>query len=630
MRDFVNQVRRPFGRGPGVVIFLLFLAMFLPHSSAAAQARSRAVLGMPDASQFPRVTFNMDVYNDSGRLITDLHTADVRVLEDGTPLPVLDLSVLRPGLQFTVAINAGISLANLAGGITQYERIQTLLLEWARTQPASSLDDFSLATNAGLSGSHMVEPSRWVKSLADYKPDLPRSQPNLISLSQAMDLAVDRTARPNMKRAILWVTPALTDTALRTLPNLTDRAVQQGVRVIVWWMAPGASLKTAEPLQQLAERSGGYFYQFSTGEPIPDLEDFLQPLRTIYRVTYQSAITRSGAHSLGVEVGRGGAVISGEPAGFNLVVQPPNPIFLSPPHEVKRTWATATGNDDPALSPASVPISIVVEFPDGHPRPLQKARLYMDEKLMVENSSAPFEQFIWDLKGIDSSGPRSLRVEVIDSLGLSQSSIKQSVDLLVAEPQPKASELFTPQRLTIAGVILLAAGVVAGVFIYTSRHAGRGRPDRKQQAHVFKDPITQPVQISQDGLRPSRPSSPLHSLSSARLVPQTEDGKALPAHSIPIDRLEMTIGSDPSLSVFVVDSAAVNGLHARLTQTSEGVFYLADADSIAGTWLNYAPVSRQGARLHTGDLIHIGPVALRFELNRPGPIPQPQVASREN
>ena len=67
----------------------------------------------------------------------------------------------------------------------------------------------------------------------------------------------------------------------------------------------------------------------------------------------------------------------------------------------------------------------------------------------------------------------------------------------------------------------------------------------------------------------------------------------------------------------LLESPTVDGLHARLYRDQDDVFFLADQGSVAGTWVNYAPISTGGARLEHGDLIHIGRVTFRFELTDP-------------
>ena len=88
---------------------------------------------------------------------------------------------------------------------------------------------------------------------------------------------------------------------------------------------------------------------------------------------------------------------------------------------------------------------------------------------------------------------------------------------------------------------------------------------------------------------------------------------------VPINRAEITFGSDAHLVVVTVDDSSVHPLHARLTRTREGDFVLSDEGSVAGTWVNYVQINGKGVRLRHGDLIHLGRAMFRFELTAPQP-----------
>jgi predicted component of type VI protein secretion system len=83
----------------------------------------------------------------------------------------------------------------------------------------------------------------------------------------------------------------------------------------------------------------------------------------------------------------------------------------------------------------------------------------------------------------------------------------------------------------------------------------------------------------------------------------------------------MTFGIDPVQSSYVLDDASVAPLHARLRQTDDGGYLLQDNNSIAGTWVNYEPIPREGYRLTHGDVVHFGQLMYRFTL-RAAPTPQ--------
>jgi predicted component of type VI protein secretion system len=51
---------------------------------------------------------------------------------------------------------------------------------------------------------------------------------------------------------------------------------------------------------------------------------------------------------------------------------------------------------------------------------------------------------------------------------------------------------------------------------------------------------------------------------------------------------------------------------------------------VAGTWVNYEPVTREGRRLAHGDRIHLGQLLYRFDLNQPPAESEPKVISKKS
>ena len=112
----------------------------------------------------------------------------------------------------------------------------------------------------------------------------------------------------------------------------------------------------------------------------------------------------------------------------------------------------------------------------------------------------------------------------------------------------------------------------------------------------------------------------------ARLIRLSESGHPIPTSAILLNRREITLGSDTGEVNTFLDDTSVSPLHARLIYT-DGAFILSDAQSVAGTWVNYTPVSTLGVQLEHGDMIHIGRVAFRFELSVPPEQKKPRVIS---
>ena len=91
---------------------------------------------------------------------------------------------------------------------------------------------------------------------------------------------------------------------------------------------------------------------------------------------------------------------------------------------------------------------------------------------------------------------------------------------------------------------------------------------------------------------------------------------------------DMTFGTDPVQSIRVLDDPSISPLHARIKHTEDGIYMIYDHGSVAGTWVNYEPVTREGRRLAHGDRIHFGQLVYRFDLNQPPAESEPKVIKK--
>ncbi len=626
----VQQSRRFFG-----LLLILAILAALPTGLAAAQTSGvRLALRQADSSQFPTITLNFEAYDDQGRFNTALEAAAVSALEDGQSIQADQLSLQQPGLQLTLALNTGPTLAYTYNNLSRFDQVRKVIYDWAKTQPPDNgVDDYSLVASGGSLGTHMADPQQFAQALISYAPDLMKNQPTLASLIQSLDLATDPLRRPQMKRTVLYVTPLLPDSALQALPNLASRANQLGIRVFVWLVetSPAGDTGITQALRGLAATTGGQFFSFSGSEPFPDVESYFQPLRYYYRLSYTSNITKSGEHTTAVRLNQGSPAPTSAAQPLNLTILPPNPMFLSPPAKVQRSWVDPglIGGDranaeapKPVLSPERVRLDIMVEFPDGFPRRLKAARLYVDNKLASEITSPPFSSFDWPLTDYTTSAHHSVRVEVEDQLGLVHSSIATPVDVVVDAPPPPAGlTIFGIQAarllLPAAGVLAAIAIIILGVWLFrllrARRKARQRRPSPARPRLKMPAPLPAVRRILPQGNAP------------ARLMRLAESGHVQPGSAVPLGLAEITIGRDAKRAAYVLESPSVSGLHARLCQSPEGQFTLYDAGSVSGTWVNYHAVGEDGVLLQHGDVVQIGRETFRFELNRPTPRRVPQV-----
>jgi pSer/pThr/pTyr-binding forkhead associated (FHA) protein len=94
---------------------------------------------------------------------------------------------------------------------------------------------------------------------------------------------------------------------------------------------------------------------------------------------------------------------------------------------------------------------------------------------------------------------------------------------------------------------------------------------------------------------------------------------------IPLTAREITFGTDPRQASHVLHDPSLEPRHARITRTEKGDFFVVDAGTIGGTWVNFNPIGQEGYLLRHGDMIHFGQLVFRFELKEPPELVQPKV-----
>jgi len=623
---------------------LLSLSLLIGQSIAVrAQSAATARLSFVSAQGFPNVTALLDVLDADGNPLTGLEPEDITALEDGQPFPVTELNESTPPVQIVVAINPGPALAVRDGqGIERFKRVTDMLTGWANSQSLiDNPDDLSLVTVAGPIITH-AEPQDWVISLSAFQPDFRSTIPNLQVLTTALNTANQETDLPGMKRAILLITARMDEPNIDlALNTFAEQAIESNVRVFVWFV--DSDLNFNEPsaiaFEAMALQTGGSYVAFSGLETLPDPESYFEPLRHLYSFTYNSIQTTSGEHNLAVEVDtRDGQVVS-EEQSFELNVQPPNPILVTPPGQIVRQASPDDIFDNEHLLPEKQLLEIIIEFPDNHPRPLARTTLYVDGQPAAQNDAEPFDQFTWDLSDYNESGQHELAVEVVDTLGMSKASMGIPVIITVVHAPTGGQAFLAKYRAYIAIGAIVLAGIILTIILLSGRARVKSRRERQEARRRKTDPVTQPVPIQQAEPPSKRKSSRKGKQASrlpwmradslqnapAHFIQLGNNGEPLTGHPIPLIEKEITFGTDPIQSAYVLDHPSIAALHARLKQTDNGDFLLTDNGTVAGTWVNFELIPKEGCILNHGDVVNFGQLTYRFALRKPPADSEPQI-----
>jgi hypothetical protein len=624
-------------------ISLIVTGMAVPASAQGQLAASVTIYNV-DTSTFPTITGFVDVTDSTGIFASGLKPEAVTVLENGQPLPADSFNELAIPLQLVVAFNQGQALsAQNANGISRFQRVSQIIEQWAQARPADLPDDLSLVSQAGPIINH-ASPADFVIGLQGFQPDMRTTTPNLQSLTTALDVVSAQTPRIGVKRAILFVTPQMEDPNLAAnLEPLIQRAVENKIRVFVWYVDANTTFTTtsAAVFNNLAIQTGGSMFQFSGEERFPDPEAYFSPLRRIYNVSYTSRANVSSEHNVVLQVNLPSAgTVSSASQTFTLNIQPPNPFLIASSLQITRQ----SPEDDPfnteVLLPETQEIEIIVEFPDGYKRPLTKTTLYVDGVVVDENTTEPFNIFRWDLKPYNVSGEHQITVEAVDVLGLSKTSMPLPVLVTVIKPPSGPTAFLAKYRMQLTFGAIIFAGLVLFTILLSGRLRFLSLRAMQEERRAQNDPLTQPLSSLVEQVAPvakekspkrqpkpkkAKTVSTLENEAVALLVRISTDGQFAALPPIPLNGKEIVVGTDPVQCTQILDDPSISSVHARIRATDDGGYLLQDVQSIAGTWLNYEALPREGCRLEHGDMVNFGQLKYRFMLRTPPPPRTPKI-----
>lgn len=605
-----------------VIIFLSLITFLLP---ARAQNGLAARLSPPEPVEFPEMKAYLDLISPAGNFYAGLEDTDVQLFENQQPRELLQFRELTPGVQLVLAVNIAPPFAiQDVSGQSRWDYIQENLASWAAQTEDTTSDDLSILTNDGLERTHLQDRQLLATLIERYNPT-PRETPsNLNVLSRAIEVAADPTPALGMKKIVLLLTPPPTPEEVASLENMTSLALAHDVRIYPWMVSSPAFFTSAgaEQLQVMAEKTGGRYFAFSGTEAIPDLEAIFSSLRGTYLLHYRSGITSPGNQELQVVLSLPNQELS-TTTTFSLDIQPPNPILVAPPQEITRQNPEPEQETFPLedYQPESVKLEAIIEFPDGLPRDLSRTILIVDGNILDENENPPFNTFTWDLSSYQQTGTHYLTIQAEDELGLKKDSVSTPVRVIVPRPNLTLVDLIMENKTPFFGLVSLVVGAgVILVLIFRGVIQPKDILGGRTRITFSPGPSPSSTREGPPSAREAHPDRVRNSTPATReenepayLIPEEDPAQTLFESRIPLDKEEITIGSDPSSAIIPIADPSVESLHARLIKSSDREYRLVDQGSETGTWINHQQLlAQRPGHLQDGDLLHIGRVGFRF------------------
>lgn len=619
----------------------LFLLVLLLTTPAFAQAEMPVRLGALNISEFPKVSTYIDVRGPQGFFVSGLPGGAATVFEDEQPLSAV-ITEVRPGAQIVVAYAGGenFGIRNLEAQ-PRFQLLAEWLLAWSTTQLETGVDSLSLLVPEGVVVSHEADPQVWTEGLQSYVPDFRLATSQLEILSAAIDNASDPLPQEGAGRAVLFLTQGIPDEQQDALQSQIDRAAQSGVRLHIGYISSPNLFQSNDAirLQAAAFETGGQYFAFSSEEPLPDLNLMMESSRRAYMLEYRSQINTPGTHSITVMVNTDSGELLSNTISFDANLSAPVPVFIAPPAQIIRSYPPEAKAEPENLTPTVLSLDIGAEFPDSIPRQISQVTLLINETPAVQLTEPPFDKIDLDLAPFVESGMIEARLEVVDELGMTGSSMALPIEIVILQPEGGFfSSLSRNVYLIVASVVGLSGAVLFLVLVLAGRLRPRRLGERRQTRKAASDPVTSPVRERKKAAPDPEQGRVLdrltHRLPTAAriqwpgrtrpssdpygyLVRVAEDGEPDTKTMIPITVRELTFGSDARQAVLALEDPAIEPLHARLWIDQDGNFFLADGDSVSGTYINYTAINTVGSPLQHGDLIHIGHIGYRFTSTNP-------------
>lgn len=585
-----------------------------------AQAGDTVLISRPEIDQYPRITVYIDPSQRGGSTLEGLSADQITLIENGIKRDLTDFKELQPGIQLVIALNISDPFAiQDINGRSRFDFIKESLLNWAAQPQESSPDDLSLVTNTGLEAAHLDDREEWSAVLEDYSPLLRETESDFNVLARAVEIASDPVDQPGMKRVVLLFSAQPATDSYQAIDSLQSQALDNQVMIYSVLVSSAAFFETggAARLSSLALETGGAFLTFSGEEPLADLGQLFQPLRSTYQLRYQSSIVTSGTHTLEVSIASSPADIVGQ-RQFDLDVRPPNPIFLTPPRTITRSAvedAQPAADEEAEFQPANITLPVLVEFPDGHPRELQELIFRVDGEVAARKTSPPFQDFVWDLEEYHNSGTHYLTLEAVDIMGLSRMSVATPVEIVIELPPQTLWDIITRNAPAIAGLGFI---LLVGVALFVMIARGTIQPKERQKNPWFILQSRRTAEYIRRLLTRSSESEELtvpSSIQPYRLIPINDLSRELFPEPISVHQKEISLGSVPGQGRIRIQHPSIIPEHARITAREDGDYQIHDAGSAAGTWLNYQQIAGSKSHFLTdGDIIHIGEAAFRFQI----------------
>jgi len=611
-------------------VLLTFILLFIITTSAAAQGTMTDLrVYQVDTTQCPLVRVRAAPLLGDGTVAGGLTKDAFRVYENSAERPVAELAAMPIGANIVIALDASSSI-NSPGATSKLRweegvtAVGELLLtdNWLEER-VKRRDQVMIVGPQGDKDFRIVMP--WSSDyqavhntayLYEYK-----SSPLYTALNAIMVGAIEQLKRVPPPRFVLVLSDGIDRTSAEAIEDVINRANASGVTILSIKLGPPETGE-AKSLERMARLTGGAFATYTGPASLKPLYSRVRGQRKQYELTYRSAVTRPGKHTVQLGVLWEKNETRSATTEFSVDIRPPDVKITEPVSGAEYKRIAPTWNADPkTISPREAPIAVAIAWPDSCPRTVQQVSYIVDGTVI--ETLPPDQPFVWDFSALPR-GIHSLQAEAKDELGLVGRSdpVRISIDIVIpATPTPTPVPTSTPVPtpvgvIPVPGIgsvdlfrilpIILAAIAFILVLILFIRRPYILREGLERVGTGVKH-VTDAWQRKG---RKEAPSASVH----ASLIPMADDGTH--GTPIPVKWSTTRLGFNPDECEITFNDSRVSKLHARIVREADGIYRIYDEMSKNGTYVNDEEVPSGGSRsLRSGDRVELGPIMLIFQIS---------------
>ncbi|MEM7118574.1 MAG: FHA domain-containing protein [Chloroflexota bacterium] len=597
-------------------VFVIVVLGFGLFHVALAQESDDVVLRITgiETAVFPQISLHLQTSNARGEPLADL--SGLQVSENGAAVDGFDVTAVRTGIDVTFIIDANPSLSQVDdnSGLTRQDKVAASISRFAADyMDRDDLDSVSVVVPAigNVDGSFLVEGESDLNSLRQtirsYEPGELRETPLLAMFELALEGAKERE-NGRFQAILLFTDGAELHTQL-DFPALVAQAQDANVPIYTAILGARADANEIANIEQFTPQTRAFYLHMPEFEATNPIYEIWQAQQTQWRISYESNRRESGQSS--VVVNWNGVVTT---SVYDIALVSPQITLTAPQRTIQRVGDAA---DSPleSLQPTGQAIELVVAWPDGSPRTLVEATLFVNGQLTTASFSD--NRLLWDIQNV-GNGQYRLVAEAVDELGFQATSEPLVLEVVEERPLPPTTNNTntdnnegTPSAFSLFGLTveqllgILGILALAGLLLFFLRWLGQ-RLARRQQAGVGE------VDEGDVELETAVSTTETDSLIPALecLDPNINFG------IIVLTANTVTIGRDAQHAQLIIPDRNISRLHARIKK-GDGGYWLYDEGSASGTQLNFERVGLIPKQLSDQATIQFGRIPFRFYLSSP-------------